>query len=112
MKKNALIAVSMIMLSVFSMTFTSCSSDDDDAPVLTTPKYADDAVPSSVALNANSNTLSDIRFSIPILIFSIYSYPIFINGITTSSKWLPPWVIILSLFLAKHKLFLMHSQWS
>ena len=44
MKKNALIAVSMIMLSVFSMTFTSCSSDDDDAPVLTTPKYADDAV--------------------------------------------------------------------
>lgn len=44
MKKNALIAVSMIMLSVFSMTFTSCSSDDDDATVLTTPKYADDAV--------------------------------------------------------------------
>ena len=44
MKKNALIALSMIMLSVFSMTFTSCGSDDDDAPVLTTPKYADDAV--------------------------------------------------------------------
>ena len=34
MKKNALIAVSMIMLSVFSMTFTSCSSDDDDEPSL------------------------------------------------------------------------------
>ena len=44
MKKNALIALSMIMLSVFSMTFTSCSSDDDDAPVLTTPKYAENAV--------------------------------------------------------------------
>ena len=37
MKKNALIALSMIMLSVFSMTFTSCGSDDDDAPAIVTP---------------------------------------------------------------------------
>ena len=44
MKKNALIAVSMIMLSVFSMTFTSCGDDDDDEPVLVTPKYAENAV--------------------------------------------------------------------
>ena len=44
MKKNALIALSMIMLSVFSMTFTSCGDDDDDDPVITTPKYVDDAV--------------------------------------------------------------------
>ena len=44
MKKNALIALSMIMLSVFSMTFTSCGDDDDDDPVLVTPKYAENAV--------------------------------------------------------------------
>ena len=44
MKKNALIALSMIMLSVFSMTFASCGDDDDDDPVITTPKYVDDAV--------------------------------------------------------------------
>ena len=44
MKKNALIALSMIMLSVFSMTFTACGNDDDDdAPVIVTPKYAEDA---------------------------------------------------------------------
>ena len=44
MKKNALIALSMIMLSVFSFTFTSCGDDDDDdAPVIVTPKYAEDA---------------------------------------------------------------------
>ena len=36
MKKNALIALSIIMLSVFSMTFTSCGSDDDDAPAIVT----------------------------------------------------------------------------
>lgn len=45
MKKNALIALSMIMLSVFSMTFTACGDDDDDEePVITTPKYSEDAV--------------------------------------------------------------------
>lgn len=44
MKKNALIALSMIMLSVFCMTFASCGDDDDDDPVITTPKYVDDAV--------------------------------------------------------------------
>ena len=45
MKKNALIALSMIMLSVFSFTFTSCGDDDDDEePVITTPKYSEDAV--------------------------------------------------------------------
>ena len=46
MKKNALIALSMIMLSAFCMTFTSCGDDDDDddAPVIVTPKYAEDAV--------------------------------------------------------------------
>ncbi len=44
MKKNALIALSMIMLSVFSMTFTACGNDDDDdVPVIVTPKYAEDA---------------------------------------------------------------------
>lgn len=44
MKKNALIALSMIMLSVFSFTFTSCGDDDDDEePVITTPKYSEDA---------------------------------------------------------------------
>ena len=43
MKKNALIALGMLMLSVFSLTFTSCG-DDDDEPVLTTPKYAENAV--------------------------------------------------------------------
>ena len=43
MKKNALIALSMIMLSVFCMTFASCGDDDDDDPVLVTPKYAEDA---------------------------------------------------------------------
>jgi hypothetical protein len=43
MKKNALIALGMLMLSVFSLTFTSCG-DDDDEPVLTTPKYAENSV--------------------------------------------------------------------
>lgn len=44
MKKNALIALGMLMLSVFSLTFTSCGDDDDDELVLTTPKYAENAV--------------------------------------------------------------------
>ena len=58
MKKNALIALSMIMLSVFSFTFTSCG--DDDEPVITTPKYATDAVRYEIK---NASDISSIEFT-------------------------------------------------
>ena len=62
MKKNALIALSMIMLSVFSMTFTACGNDDDDddAPVIVTPKYAEDAA--LYKINGKSN-ITSIEFT-------------------------------------------------
>jgi hypothetical protein len=59
MKKNALIALGMLMLSVFSLTFTSCG-DDDDEPVLTTPKYAENSV--LYKINAASD-ISSVEFT-------------------------------------------------
>lgn len=61
MKKNALIALSMLMLSVFCFTFTSCGDDDEEeVSVLTAPKYAEDAV--RYEINGTSD-ISSIEFT-------------------------------------------------